>query len=424
MRILLLVDCYLPSHKSGAKQIHDLGVELRRQGHQVTILTTTHEIAPSFEVTMEDELRVARVKTRRIKGASKPLRGLSEMRLSAFVWRRAGNFLADNPADLIVFYSPTIFWGSLVRRLKLLWRCPAYLILRDIFPEWAVNAGVLRRGLIYRYFRRKEMQQYGSADVIAVQSPGDLEYFARNFAQQPYRLEVLYNWTTLHEPNLPQTHYRAQLELQNKVVFFYGGNLGVAQDVDNLVRLASSLTGHPQIRFVLVGEGSEVGRLQKVIAEKNLRNIQLLPPVEQRTYLSMLGECDVGLITLDRRLTTHNIPGKLLGYLYWGIPVLASINPGNDLFELIGKRQAGFCFANGEDDKLRAATLQLAADAQLRVQMGKNGRRLLEEIFSVEAAARQILQRLPEDTAAPGRAEGFDRSFVKRVFVTRSTSGT
>jgi O26-antigen biosynthesis N-acetyl-L-fucosamine transferase len=395
MRILIIIDCYLPSYKSGAKQIHDLGVELRRQGHEVTILTTTHEIAQSFEVTTEDELRVARVKTRRIKGASKPLRGLSEMRLSAFVWRRARNFLAENPADLIVFYSPTIFWGSLVRRLKLLWRCPAYLILRDIFPEWALNTGVLRRGLIYRYFRRKEIQQYGSADVIAVQSPGDLNYFARNFAHQPYRLEVLYNWTTQHEPNLPQTHYRAELGLQNKVVFFYGGNLGVAQDVDNLVRLAASLTNHPEIRFVLVGEGSEVGGLQKAIVEQGLHNVQLLPAIEQRRYIAMVSEFDVGLITLDRRLTNHNIPGKLLGYLYWGIPVLASINPENDMFDLLGKSDAGFCFANGEDDNLRDATLQLATDAQLRAQMGKNGRRLLEEIFSVEAAARQILQRLP-----------------------------
>jgi glycosyltransferase involved in cell wall biosynthesis len=409
MRILILIDCYLPSYKSGAKQIHDLGVEFRRQGHTVTILTTTHEIARSFEITMEDELRVARVKTRRIKGAPKALRAVNEMRLSAFVWQRAGQFLAENPADLIIFYSPTIFWGSLVRRLKLLWRCPAYLILRDIFPEWAVNAGVLRRGLIYRYLHRKEIQQYDSADVIAVQSPGDLEYFARHLAHQPYRLEVLYNWATLRESNLPQTHYRADLELQNKVVFFYGGNLGVAQDVDNLVRLASSLTSHQEIRFLLVGEGSEAGHLQEAIAEQDLHNIQLLPPVEQRGYISMVSEFDVGLITLDRRLTTHNIPGKLLGYLYWGIPVLASINPGNDLFELLGKSEAGFCLVNGKDEQLRAAAMQLAKSAPLRAHIGENGRRLLERTFSVEAAAQQVLRcmSLPDQSRPFAQTETF-----------------
>lgn len=396
MRILMLIDCYLPACKSGPKQIHDLGVEFVRKGHEVTVLTTTHEIGRNFDVSVEDGLRVARVKTRQIKGASKPFRGLNEVCLSAIVWRRAGTFLVENPADLIIFYSPTIFWGSLVRRLKSLWHCPAYLILRDIFPEWAVNVGVLRRGLIYRFFRKKEIEQYETADVIATQSQGDLNYFKRHFPHRPYQLKVLYNWATVQESGLPVTDYRRQLGLENKTVFFYGGNLGVAQDVDNIVQLASGLSGYPPIHFLLVGEGSEVGRLRQIIAKKNLRNIQLLPPVEQCRYISMVSEFDIGLLSLDRRLTNHNIPGKVLGYLYWGLPVLASINPGNDLFNLLERSQAGFCFVNGENEKLRAAALQLASDSQLRTQMGRNGPRLLETTFSVEAAAREILKHFPQ----------------------------
>ena len=109
----------------------------------------------------------------------------------------------------------------------------------------------------------------------------------------------------------------------------------------------------------------------------------------------MVSEFDVGLVTLDRRLTTHNIPGKILGYLYWGLPVLASLNPGNDLFDLLGKSQAGFCFLNGEDEKLNVAALRLAKDARLRAQMGQKGRVLLRETFSVETAAQEILQHFP-----------------------------
>src|SRR5260370_13077276 len=101
------------------------------------------------------------------------------------------------------------------------------------------------------------------------------------------------------------------------------------------------------------------------------------------------------MISLDRRLTNHNIPGKVLGYLYWGLPVLTSINAGNDLVDLLERSQAGFCFVNGDNENLRAAALQLASDRQLRAQMGRNGPRLLETTFSVEATARQILQNLP-----------------------------
>lgn len=398
MRVLILVDSYLPSQKSGAKLIHDLGVEFRRLHHDVTILSPTDQIDRKLQISIEDGLRIARVKTGRIKGASNLMRGLNEARLSSLIWRRAGKFLAENPSDLIVFYSPTIFWGALVRRLKCLWHCPAYLILRDIFPQWAVDAGVLRRGVIYRYFRRKEKEQYHTADVIGVQSPGDLDYFANNFARQNHRLDVLHNWTAEHEIDLPKTDYRVRLGLQNRVVFFYGGSLGVAQDVGNIIRLAAGLADHPEIYFLLVGSGSEVPSLRKLIAQKDLKNILLLPSVEQREYLSMVGEFNVGLLTLDRRLTTHNIPGKLLAYLYWGMPVLASINLGNDLFKLVQENNAGICVENGKDAQLRDAAIKLSSDERLRRIMGQRARTLLETTFSARAAAQQILARLSQSS--------------------------
>jgi len=109
----------------------------------------------------------------------------------------------------------------------------------------------------------------------------------------------------------------------------------------------------------------------------------------------MLSEFDVGLISLDRRLTTHNVPGKLLGYMYWGIPVLASINPGNDLFAAIADSQAGFCHENGNDRKLAAAALNLATNADLRACMGRNSRLLLEHKFTAPGTAQRILNHFP-----------------------------
>ena len=92
MRVLILVDCYLPIYKSGAKQIHDLGIEFGRQGCNVTVLTTTHDLFEPFAVADEDGFRVLRVKTRKIKGAPRTLRALHEARLSTMVWRGPGNF--------------------------------------------------------------------------------------------------------------------------------------------------------------------------------------------------------------------------------------------------------------------------------------------------------------------------------------------
>jgi O26-antigen biosynthesis N-acetyl-L-fucosamine transferase len=398
MRILLLVDCYAPYAKSSAVQMRDLALALRDSGHEIVVLTPSDQISGNTELERKDGVTVFRVKSRKIKGAWRVFRAVGESGLSRLVWRRSRRFLRESPPDGVVFYSPTIFWGSLVARLKAHFKCETYLILRDIFPAWGVDAGVLRKGLVYAYFRKKEAEQYRVADRIAVQSPGNLRYFEEEFPSLMRRTEVLYNWMDVRDQPLRRTNYRAQLGLQGKVVFVYGGNLGVAQDVDNLVRLSRRLSDRQDIRLVLVGEGSEASRLSKIIRSEKIHNIDLLPAVSQEEYLAMLSEFDVGLLSLDRRLKTHNVPGKLLGYMYWGKPILASINLGNDLFGLLGEARAGFCLRNGDDNGFAKAAVTLADDANLRDQMGANSRKLLERIFSSQAAAQQIIQHFQPRT--------------------------
>jgi glycosyltransferase involved in cell wall biosynthesis len=290
-----------------------------------------------------------------------------------------------------VFYSPTIFFGDLVNQLKTIWGCPAYLILRDIFPKWAVDAGLIRKGMVYRYLRRKELVQYAAADLIGVEAFGNLSYFKNELAGYDYRVEVLYNWLDARNPPTRNSGWRLQLGLNDKIIFFYGGNIGVAQDMDNILRLAAGMRGRAEVFLLLVGSGSEVQRLNAEIEKKSLHNIRILPPLSQKEYLQCLSECDVGLVSLDRHLKSHNFPGKLLGYVLCGKPVLASVNPGNDLIEFLRHGDAGFAYINGEDEKLLAAALLLATQPETRQRMGRNARELGNTAFSVQAIAQQIL---------------------------------
>ena len=113
--------------------------------------------------------------------------------------------------------------------------------------------------------------------------------------------------------------------------------------------------------------------------------------MEQQDYMRMIADIDVGMISLDRNLKTHNYPGKILGYMYHAKPILASINPGNDLQDILQTHEAGLVCHNGEDEMLYNQALQLINNPALRVQMGINGRNLLENKFSVSTAASQIL---------------------------------
>jgi glycosyltransferase involved in cell wall biosynthesis len=396
MRILLLVVYYLPSTMSSAKLIHDLATEFLRLGHEPVVVAPDENILEDTEITCENGIKILRVRTGKIKTASRLVRGFNEARLSKIIWEKGRRFFEENPCDLIVYYSPTIFFGSLVMRLKKYFACPSYLILRDIFPQWALDAGVLSHGMVYKFFKLKERQNYEAADIIGVQSPANLCYFEENGLDKKYHLEVLFNWTALVEENVQPTAYRERLGLQGKVVFFYGGNIGVAQDMDNIIRLAKNLRGEEAAYFLLVGDGSEVPRFKASIASNRLTNIAIHDAVGQREYLSMLSEFDVGLISLDCGLRTQNFPGKMLGYMYHSMPILASINPGNDLKDILEGQKAGLVCMNGEDDLLAAHAGRLVRDENCRRQLGKNARTLLEGTFSVSRAAGQILSHFSQ----------------------------
>ena len=391
MRILLFVVYYLPSTSSAAKLIHDLAVEFANRGHDVTVVAPDHTTESNLQCVYDDKVRVIRVKTGEIRGVQRILRGYREISISKIIWKRAKSFFNENSFDLIIYYSPTIFFGPLVKRLKLLFGCPAYLIHRDIFPQWAVDAGILRKGLFYALLKHYEKINYDAANIIGIQSPANKLYFSERGLDKKYRIEVLYNWMSVNESYESSGYLREKFGLNGKIVFFYGGNIGVAQDVDNIVRVAVRLKDVPEAHFLLVGEGSEVPRLKREIQRMGLKNFSIHPAVGQHDYMRMIADIDIGLISLDRNLKTHNYPGKMLGYMYHAKPILASINPGNDLQDILQTHEAGLVCHNGEDEVFYNQALQLIKSPALRVQMGMNGRILLKKTFSVSTAASQIL---------------------------------
>jgi glycosyltransferase involved in cell wall biosynthesis len=360
-------------------------------GHEVTVVTPDDSLDNRIEISTEDGVIVVRVRTGRIRHSIRAVRAFRELRLSSIIWNAAKHYFEMHPCDLVVYYSPTIFWSELVNNLKVMHRCGSYQILRDLFPQWLLDTGLLKRyGLAYWYFRRHELRLYSVSDVIGVQSPANLEYFSKSPLQGRYKVEVLFNWTNIDQRKGPSGEWRHKLGLQNKVVFIYGGMLGIPQDVDNLVRLARNLSDEKHCFFLLVGEGSEVARIRREIDRRGMTNMMLHPAVSQDEYLNIVAECDVGLITLRRDLKTHNLPGKMLSYMQMEKPILASINPGNDLSTILVAHRAGFTCDNGEDELLCESARRLAHDSALRQIMGKNGHRLLAEKFDVSVAARQI----------------------------------
>jgi len=395
MKICIVVDDYLPNSKKVAgKMMHEVAVEFLSRGHDVTVVTPDSGLKQKFKITSLDGVTVCRFKSGKIKNVSKLKRAINETLLGYQAWKACKLYFSENPHDFILYYSPTIFWGTLVKRLKKIWGASSYLVLRDFYPQMFIDEGLISKySPIYYYFRFFEWLSYRAADTIAIESPKNLVWFSKNSSTNK-PLVLLYNWAA-DEPGLSKNgYYRDSLGLQNKVVYFYGGNIGPQQDMPNIVRLASAMRFEDKAHFVLVGEGFALPLLRDSIEKASLRNVSVLPPVPQAEFKKMLSEFDVGLFSLNHDHTTHNIPGKLLGYMVQGKPILGSINPNNDLESILGESGAGLITINGDDDGFLKNALKLMHDAKMRATMGRNSKGLLKDLFSVKQAVDTILRTI------------------------------
>ena len=165
--------------------------------------------------------------------------------------------------------------------------------------------------------------------------------------------------------------------------------MGFAQDMGNLINLAHRMRHHNDAHFLFIGDGDQVKLVSE--AAKMMENVSYFSSVPQQIFSSILKRVDVGLFTLAREHTAHNFPGKLLGYMQNEIPILGSINPGNDLHDVIEEAEAGIVTLNGDDDALLSAALKMLDGPALRRSMGKNARTLRDNLFSVEGVAARIL---------------------------------
>ena len=394
MRIAVIADTYPPLRISGAVQMRDLVRELANQGHEPTVIVPASGLDRPWKLEEADGVTVLRVRTPPTKRVGYIRRTINELRLPYVLLRAMGKSgLRAKRWDGVVWYSPTIFLGPIVGRLRRESNCKSYLILRDIFPEWAVDMGLMRRGIAYHFFKWIERRQYAVADVIGVQTEANVPYFQDPRHQPRADIEVLQNWLSFAAID-GCTIDVSRTRLAGRKVFVYAGNMGVAQGMDVFLELAARLKHREDIGFLFVGGGSDSLRFAETAQREGLENVLFLGEIEPNEIPGLLAQCHVGIVALDSRHKSHNIPGKFLAYMQAGIPVLARINPGNDLEKLINSEGVGRVCTGGDASTLQLLAEQLVSDPTEFDSFRQRGVALWQRLFSTSAAATQIVSAL------------------------------
>jgi len=390
MKLALVADTFPPLRTSGAVQLRDLSREFARQGHELTVLIPAPGQSVSYQIESWCDVRVVRLRSPVTKDIGYVRRTLNEL-LMPFVMLRnlRASPLAGERWDGVVWYSPSIFLGPMASALKRESDCPAYLIIRDIFPEWAADMGLMGRGLPYRFFKAIAAHQYSVADVIGVQTEGNRAYFA-DWLHKPHRsLEVLQNWL-LPAADTGCSILLANTPLAGRRVFVYAGNMGIAQGMGILLDLATELRTDSSLGFVFVGRGSDARRLREDAKARGLDNVLFYDEIDPDEIPGLYAQAHIGLVALDRRHKTHNIPGKFISYMQQGLPVLASVNQGNDIEGLIRDHGVGEVCSDYQVASLKAAALRLLAHLETDASVPARCRELGARLFSPQAAVQQI----------------------------------
>lgn len=391
MKIAIISPAYIPQTTSCAVQIADLAKEFVTLGHEVIVLTPSRNLAEGGVMETIEQVVVYRLAALKIENTNLFKRTISEMLLpftmilSVF---RTGLSLKD--FDGVIWYSPSIFLGPLAWYIKFASKSKGYLILRDIFPEWAADLAIIKKGITYYFFKLVAGFQYSIADTIGVQSISNLVYFT-NWRKPSRRIEVLSNWLAPSK-NPSKLNNIDLTKLSGRKLFVYVGNMGIAQGMQILVDLAEFLKDRSDLGFVFVGRGSEKLKLIQRSQALGLNNILFHDEIPSGEIPTLLSLCDVGLLALDPKHNSHNIPGKFLAYVESRLPVLARLNSDTDLSKIILKYKIGASYTGYSIEDFADMAINLIdADDDKLAEISIHCSELYNSEYLPSKAAVQIL---------------------------------
>jgi glycosyltransferase involved in cell wall biosynthesis len=408
MKILLICAFFPPEVGSAAHLYYELGKALQERGHEITVLTGL----PRYHVIREPKhyrkrpfiaetyhgLRVFRVFNLDIPWNAPLLRGLDQF-LSALCFGVAGCFLP--PFDIALVYSPplplavaTYFMGRLRGK-------PVVLNVQDIFPQSAIDLGVLKNPWLIRCFKSMEAFAYRHFQLTIAHSEGNRRYIISR-GGQPQKVMAIPNWvdTEAIKPDVKLNALRTALGLEGHFIVSFAGIMGYSQDLGTIIQVAALLKDHQNIAFVLVGDGVEKPGLQKMVQDNKLINVHFLPMQPKAEYPKVLAASDLCLVTLRKEVQTPVVPSKILSIMAAGRPILASLPLNGDAPRLIAEAQCGVCLPPENPERLSEAILKFSRDIRLGEEMGARGRHYAVKHLSLKACVIQ-LEKLFKTTFAP-----------------------
>lgn len=378
----------------------DLMREFVKANHRLYIISPTERKKKEpTRIIYDDKTVLLKLRIGNMQKTNIFEKGISTLTVEYLFLFGIKQFFSDVKFDLIIYSTPPITLQSAVEYVKKRDQAKTYLLLKDIFPQNAVDIGLMKTNsyyyFIYRYFKLKEEKIYSISDYIGCMSQANVDYILKHNPRIPIdKVEVCPNSI---EPITPSS-YVDKLEIMrqlgipaNKTIFLYGGNLGKPQGIDFLIECLKQNEENINTFFMIIGSGTEYSKLERYFAEYLPKNAKLMKQLPSHEYDKLVQLCDVGLIFLDYRFTIPNFPSRILSYMQASKPVLAATDLNTDLGKVLTEGEFGFWCESKNVDSFNKLVNKLC-DSNMRYKLGKNARKYLERFYIAERSYDIIIK--------------------------------
>lgn len=381
----------------------DLLKEFSNRGDNVYVVSPIERrFKKSTYIIEEKNVKILRLKIGNIQKTNIIEKGISTVILEYQIIKGIKKYFNNIKFDLILYSTPPITFYKAIKYIKNRDKAISYLMLKDIFPQNAVDIGILSqsgiKSIIYKYFRKKEKKLYYISDYIGCMSEANVKYIIQhNKELNENKIEICPNSINVKDKSIDE-NIRKQIREKysipyNKKIFIYGGNLGRPQGIDFIIECLEYEKDNNDIFFIIVGDGTEFKKIFQYINNHNLNNVKLMNKVPKDEYDKLVAASDIGLIFLDYRFTIPNFPSRLLNYMQAKLPVIAATDLNSDIGIEIEKGKFGWsCNSNNVVD------FDKCIQKALKNQLDREDEwKYLEENFSTSKCYKIIKEKVKNE---------------------------
>ena len=378
----------------------DLLRKFTEEGHEVFVVNPSERRdKKKTHLTSKDQVSILNVRTFNLQKTNLVEKGIGTLAIEYQYLNAIKKYFSTVKFDLVLYSTPPITFSKVIDYVKIRDNAYSYLLLKDIFPQNAVDMKMLKKGsVLHKLFLKKERRLYEVSDAIGCMSEANRNYvITHNPTLAPLKVEVNPNSIapiiiiqSIEERQIERDKYN--LPLHKKIVV-YGGNLGKPQGLEFLLTTINA-TVNPDVFFLVVGSGTEYNRIFLWFQKNQPKNAKLLAGLPKQDYDKLLKSCDVGMIFLHKDFTIPNFPSRLLSYLEMKMPVIAATDAISDIGSVLEKNKCGYSVLSGDVVSMQKAIEALCSNENRFNQMRENAWHLLQREYTVTHSYQLIKNRL------------------------------